>query len=88
MDGEILRVRLSKDVEKERSWKSCCLQIPSMSGTQWSWSSPAFKNDPPLHDEKNWRFPEMGVSPIAGWFIMEHPVKMDDLGVALFQETS
>ena len=23
-----------------------------------------------------------------GWFIEEHPIKMDDLGVALFQETT
>jgi hypothetical protein len=32
-----------------------------------------------------WRFPEMGY-PIAGWFMMENPVKMDDLA-AHFQET-
>ena len=32
-------------------------------------------------------FPNIAV-PENGWFIVENPIKMDDLGVPLFSETS
>ena len=39
------------------------------------------------------KWPSMGVSinrgtPIARWFIMDNTIKMDDLGVPLFQDTN
>ena len=56
----------------------------------WHMYSQHKKSGPPESTRTNhayiWMFPKIGV-PQNGWFIMENPIKMDDLGVPLFLET-
>ena len=70
----------------------CCCSTPSahqrrINSLYWG------KMIPPKKLTKNpypywgiWMFPKIGV-PQNGWFIMENPIKMDDMRVPLFKET-
>ena len=65
--------------------QSVCTDVDFGSGTAtiartaWAWHS---------DDLYKGGFHSHGGTPIAGWFIREKPIKMNDLGVPLFQETT
>ena len=55
-------------------------KIPRMDGSQTSSGHQCHESKP-----CKWVFPKIGV-PQNGWFMMETPIKIDDLGVPLFLE--
>ena len=69
------------------------IPAPFISSLKLTWHSPQKKSENEGGSWKLtgqvpiWVFPKIEV-PQNGWFIMETPIKMDDLGVPLFLETS
>ena len=64
-------------------WNSKCVMVKSR---QKKMIGPNQPNEGNPYFRSIWVFPKMG-QPQNGWFIMENPIKMDDLGVPLFLET-
>ena len=68
----------SRSIPLKHGWQWCESKFPSI-------FIHIFENK--KNSETKWVFPQIGV-PQNGWFIRENPIKMDDLGVPLFLETS
>ena len=56
-------------------------KIPLMRELEWD---SALTGSSPEITELDGGFHGHGGTPIAGWFVKEHPIQMDDLGIPLF----
>ena len=76
---------LRKQLREDQTYNRSIIRISRLGGNTANASDE--NSDVRCPSENTWRFHKLEV-PQNGWFIREHPIKMDDLGVPPFMETT
>jgi len=85
---------MRRDLKKERCFRSHCknalkldIYLINLQNKKWLWIKvvPFLTYEVPPAGRQTWVFPKIGVTQNA-WFVMETPIKLDDLGVPPFRK--